>query len=244
MIQTPRATLGILKCGHIPEELQSSHREYDEMFEVLLGEDRFAYNAYNVVDNEFPANHRCADAWLITGSRHGVYEPITWIPALEQLIRDIHGANIPLVGICFGHQIMAQALGGRVEKFSGGWSIGRVNYCMNKSLGVQDAALLAYHQDQVIELPDCATPVGSTDFCRYAAITYGVNAFSLQPHPEFNDAFVSDLLDTRGKTLPDTLRKRAKSSLGQPLATDAIAGVINRILLSGNASTAKPPDWM
>ena len=81
-----------------------------------------------IADNEFPAGPDAADGWLITGSKHGAYEDHDWIPPLEQLIRDIYAAGRPLVGVCFGHQIIAQALGGTVEKFKGGWSVGHTTY--------------------------------------------------------------------------------------------------------------------
>ena len=67
----------------------------------------------------FPEGIHDADGWLITGSRHGAYEDHPWIPPLEEFIRDAYAAQVPLVGICFGHQIIAQAMGGKVEKYQG-----------------------------------------------------------------------------------------------------------------------------
>ena len=226
--------LGILLAGHTPEELQSEFGRYDRMFEAFLGKDTFTYSSWTVVDGEFPGGIDDADAWLITGSRHGVYEDHAWIPPLEKLIRDIYAADLPLVGICFGHQILAQALGGRVEKFSGGWSVGRVSYTLDENLGVGDAGeapLLACHQDQVVTLPADATVVGSSPFCQYAALAYGDKAFSLQPHPEFNDAFIESLVEARAKTFPQDVRTAATQSLGKPLVTDEVALLITEFLL-------------
>jgi GMP synthase-like glutamine amidotransferase len=95
------------------------------MFARLFEPRGFELRLWEVVDGDFPDGPDAADAWLITGSPHGVYEDRPWIAPLEAFIRDIRDAGRPLVGICFGHQIVAQAFGGRVEKFDGGWALGR-----------------------------------------------------------------------------------------------------------------------
>jgi len=215
--------LGILLCGHIPEELTRHHSAYDGMFRQLLGEDTFTYTTYDVTQGNVPINGNDEDAWLITGSRHGVYEDHAWIAPLENLIRDAYAKAVPIVGVCFGHQILAQALGGRVEKFSGGWSVGRVTYNMTETFGNGPTDILAFHQDQVVELPNDAKVIGSTDFCQYAALRYGNKALSLQPHPEFYDSYMADLIETRGKIMSKETREQARTSLGKKLATESVA---------------------
>src|SRR5690606_24036163 len=120
--------IGILQTGHAAEPIRAEQGDYDEMFRRLLGGHGFTFSTWNVVDGEFPEGPEAAEGWLITGSRHGAYEEHDWLPPLEDLIRAIREAKRPLVGICFGHQIVAQALGGRVEKFDGGWSVGPQHY--------------------------------------------------------------------------------------------------------------------
>jgi len=159
-----KKSLGILLCGHAPEELIDEHGNYDAMFQRLLGENAFEYQCWAVVDNQLPPDIHAADAWLITGSKHGVYENHPWIAPLEQFIQKAYAADIPIVGICFGHQILAQALGGKVVKFDGGWSVGRVNYELENSTDSEDrksSAIMAYHQDQVVESPPDARVIGS-----------------------------------------------------------------------------------
>ncbi len=222
--------LGVLVCGHTPDQLAHQHGSYGPMFARLLGEDAFIYTAYNVVDGEFPTSVADADAWLITGSRHGVYEDHAWIPPLEQFIRSAYADQIPMVGICFGHQILAQALGGKVEKFSAGRVVGRVEYTFDGRMGATKAALHAWHQDQVVELPPDAAVIGSSDNCQFAALVYGSNVLSLQPHPEFSDEFLGDLLAAQGHTLPSDTAMTASQSLGKPLSRPVIAAAMRRFL--------------
>src|SRR5690606_32956787 len=117
-----------------------------------------------------------AEGWLLTGSRHGVYDGLPFIAPLEAFVRDAYAAGVPLVGVCFGHQLIAQALGGRVEKFDGGWAVGRHSYAFE---GVGEVALNAWHQDQVIEAPAGARQVASSEFCKNAALVYGDRAFTV-----------------------------------------------------------------
>ena len=117
--------IGILQTGHSPDNMKEAMGDYGQMFEKLLDNRGFTFQIWSVVDNEFPASAMDADGWLITGSKFGAYEDHDWIAPLEELIRAIRETGKPLVGVCFGHQIIAQALGGTVEKFAGGWARAR-----------------------------------------------------------------------------------------------------------------------
>ncbi|MEL7117636.1 MAG: type 1 glutamine amidotransferase, partial [Pseudomonadota bacterium] len=162
--------IGILQTGHVADALIPAHGDYDQIFMTFLAGRGLTFSAYPVVDGVFPDGITAADGWLVTGSKHGAYEDHAWIPPLEAFIREAHAAHVPMVGICFGHQIIAQALGGRVEKYSGGWAVGPVDYDVE---GFGALSLNAWHQDQVTELPDDARPIGTNDFCRYPALAYG-----------------------------------------------------------------------
>ncbi|NKB29424.1 MAG: type 1 glutamine amidotransferase [Rhodobacteraceae bacterium] len=201
--------IGILITGHAPDELQPDFGDYDAFFARLLDGYGFSFSAWNVVDNEFPPGIASADGWLITGSKHGAYEDHPWIPPLEQFIRDCYSARRPMVGICFGHQIVAQALGGRVEKFAGGWSVGRTQYDWNGRTLFANA----WHQDQVVELPQDAQVLAGNDFCRNAALIYDDRTFSVQPHPEYDAAAFAALIDARGPGLiPDDMLDTARAA--------------------------------
>lgn len=205
--------IGILQAGHSPDEMRTSAGNYGEMFVTLLHGQGFDFDIYSVVDMAFPASIHDADGWLITGSKHGAYEDHPFIPPLENMIHDIYAADIPLVGVCFGHQIIAQALGGTVEKFAGGWAVGRQNYDWDGD----EVNLNAWHQDQVTQKPTDATRYGSNDFCKNAALVYGKKAFTVQAHPEFDSGFIDGLATHRGPgNVPDPLLEAARANLPKP----------------------------
>jgi GMP synthase-like glutamine amidotransferase len=212
--------IGILQTGRAPDALVGEAGDYPDMFERLLAGRGFTFRTWAVVDMAFPPDVHAADGWLITGSRHGVYEDHPFIKPLESFIRAAIAAGVPLVGICFGHQIVAQAMGGRVEKFAGGWSVGPTDY----DFGDEVLTLNAWHQDQVVEPPPGATVLARGGICDVAALAYGDKALTIQPHPEFRPAFLKGLMETRGRGLvPEDRLAAAAARLGAPLSTDRTA---------------------
>lgn len=204
--------IGILQCGQAPAELKQDQGDYPDMFMRLLDGRGFAFRTWHVEDMEFPSDDHDADGWLLTGSRHGAYEDHAFIPPLEVFIRDAYKAGVPMVGICFGHQIIAQALGGKVVKHPGGWAVGVQDYDFDG----RPVRLNAWHQDQVVKLSPDAQVCGRNAFCENAALIYGDRAYTVQAHPEFDDRFVQGLMDTRAKgVVPQDRLDSAGARMGQ-----------------------------
>ena len=222
--------IGILQTGHAVPEMKETLGDYDTLFAQLLDGRGYDFDTWFVVDNEFPPDPGAADAWLITGSKHGAYEDHPWIPPLEGFIRAIGDEGRPLVGICFGHQIIAQAFGGQVEKFAGGWAVGRHLY----EIEGETLALNAWHQDQVTVLPEAAQLVGRSAFCAHAALRYGPNIYSVQPHPEFTPEMIDLLIRHRGPgVVPEDRLRQAAGTLSDPVQNDAMAERMAAVLDRG-----------
>lgn len=219
--------IGILQTGYAPDPVVETSGDYPAMFARLLDGHGFEFQTWEVVDNQFPDGPDDADAWLITGSRHGVYEDHTWLPPLEALIRQIRDSGKPMVGVCFGHQIIAQALGGKVEKFAGGWATGRQRYDM----GGADVQLNAWHQDQVVLRPEGARVLAGNDFCENAMLAYGDHILTVQPHPEFTATVIEGLLTHRAKgVVPETLIEQATNNLTQPVDNATLGAMMASVL--------------
>ncbi|NVK42754.1 MAG: glutamine amidotransferase [Oceanospirillaceae bacterium] len=236
--------IGILAAGISPAELLPRYGSYADMFVALLGaaEPQLSFRIYEVRHNEFPAAASDCDGWIITGSACGVYDDLPWMSRLKALVLDIYNSDRPLVGICFGHQIVASAFGARVEKFEGGWGLGRQRYRIEDEHGFveserRDFSLNAIHQDQVLELPENARLFASSDFCPYAGLVYDDRIFTLQAHPEFRSDFEAELLELRrGKVIPAEVADAALATLVSepPADSERVAQWMIRFLKAGS----------
>lgn len=220
--------LGILAAGITPDDLLHEFGSFADMFVQLFDEVGypFDYQVYNVRDGFFPGNVDVCDAWIITGSICGVNQNLPWMVKLKQLILDIYSANIPMAGICFGHQIIADAFGGSVAQYTGGWGIGLHNYTFVGEhdfvlKGPADFSLNAMHQDQVIRKPTGAEVFATSDFCLNAGLIYDTRIITFQAHPEFSAAFEESFIELRkGDVFPTDIAEQALATLRQK---DAVA---------------------
>ena len=130
------------------------------------------------------------------------------------------------------HQILAQALGGRVEKFDGGWSIGPTEYAFADG---HRETVVAFHQDQITAKPEAAAVIASTDFCAFAGLAYPGPTISFQPHPEFTPAFIGDLLEAYQDRLDPAVVTDASARLSTPLSQGGMIGQIRDVLRGGEA---------
>ena len=222
--------LGILQTGKVNEALVGRFGEYPDMFARLYraADPAIEPLSYAVMDGELPGAPSECDAWLITGSRHGVYDGLPWIEPLKAFLRRARAEGVPIIGVCFGHQIMAEAFGGRAEKSCKGWGVGVQEYAVPAPPAwMADApgriAAHVLHQDQVTAVPADATCLATSPFCDYAMLAYGdpaaPEAISIQSHPEFDEAFMRALVERiGGDRIPREAADAALASLGAPVA--------------------------
>ena len=200
--------IGILEAGLLNSAVEDRFDPYPLMFERFLGlaNRDLSVQAFSVVRGEIPPSIYDCDGWLITGSRHGVYENLDWMLRLQDFIRELAETDIPLAGICFGHQIIAQALGGEVVKSDRGWGVGLQYYQIDQAQSWMDDApgqvgIYSFHQDQVVKCPPSATVFSSSEFCPYAGLRYGDTIISVQAHPEFEADYELAILDIYGRNI-------------------------------------------
>jgi GMP synthase-like glutamine amidotransferase len=213
--------IGILETGVPPRDLQGRFGLYGAMFEHLLGQSAFDWALYDVRAGTLPARPEDCDGYLITGSAAGVYDPEAWIGETQGFLQSAKG-KAALVGVCFGHQLMAQAFGGKVIKSPKGWGVGLHRYQVLNHRGwmdgAQTVAAAASHQDQVVEAPPNTTVLAASDFTPLGMLAYDDQpAISIQLHPEFDPAYAQALIELRrGSRYGEAEADAAIASLDEP----------------------------
>jgi GMP synthase-like glutamine amidotransferase len=226
--------VGILEAGSPPPPLQERFSSYGAMVQELLGPGH-EFATFDVRNGELPPRADSCNAYVITGSASGVYDGDTWIATLEDFVRSASGGSA-MVGICFGHQLMAEAFGGQVIKSPKGWGIGLHRYALRDRAAWMDGAgsiaVPASHQDQVVQLPADARVLGGSDFTPYGIVEYPRRrAMSLQSHPEFTPEYAAALIELRraSKYTPEEA-DRALESLREPNDRVRVAGWLDQFL--------------
>ena len=214
--------IGILAAGVTPEVLQSQYPTYAQMFaqQLQAHEPELAFEIFDVRLDEFPASTDVCDGWLITGSKSDAYGDEPWILQLCDFIREVDEKEQVLVGICFGHQVIARALGGRVANFANGWGVGVHHYQVVEGFDIpldqKDIAFCAFHQDQVLEKPEKLQTFLTSEFCLHAGMIYQDRILTFQGHPEFTKQYEHELIDLYdGVTLTPEVAEKARQSVEQ-----------------------------
>ena len=192
--------IAILETGAPPGDLAVRFGDYPDMFRRLLLEEGDRAETFDVAAGQLPVDPSAFDACLVTGSSAGVYEPLPWIDPLKAFL-NAASARTALVGVCFGHQVMAEAFGGRVIQSPKGWGVGLHRYTASGEgwlAGLDTLAVAASHQDQVVEAPEGARVVACSDFTPFGALCYpDRRAISIQLHPEFTPDYARALVEAR-----------------------------------------------
>ena len=223
--------LAILETGKPPAGLAERFGTYPEMFAALLGP-ALRYVTYDVQAGELPERPDSHAAYLVTGSAAGVYEDWPWIEPLKAFLRQAKG-KAKLVGVCFGHQLMAEAFGGRVEKSERGWGVGLQRYEVIEHApfmgGEAYVCIPVSHQDQIVHQPPASRILAASGFSPFGVLLYEDQpALSMQFHPEITPEYAIALVETRRERLPDP--DGAIASLAAPNDRERVAQWIRRFL--------------
>jgi GMP synthase (glutamine-hydrolysing) len=217
----------VLKAGTANPGALKRLGDYDKMFISLLSEPGEAWDVYDVEDGVFPENVSAHDGYVITGSRYSVYEDRPWIKELLELVREIHRREIRLVGVCFGHQAVALALGGEVKLNPKGWDIGLKELTLTEAAkglasfrkASNPTRVLVSHMDTVTRMPDEAVRLAYSDRTEFEMFTLGPSVLSLQGHPEYDNEVIEEIIELLSghSVLPSDRAEEGKASLaGQP----------------------------
>ena len=242
--------IGILVTGDSADEIAQKFGRYPEQFKALFNpfEKDIEWVAYTVHLNEFPQSATECDAWIISGSKHGVYDNFPWMIKLADFIRDIVAAKKRLVGICFGHQVIAHALGGEVIKVKKGFGIGVHEYKIVIPSAIahlakgdmfdltikRDFKIQVFHGDQVVKLPDSAEIIATSEWCEFAGLYYPEGVLTFQSHPEFSADFMKHLLAYKSQIndewVDEKVLAHALENIEQPIDSKSIAHLLINFL--------------
>ena len=222
--------IGILVTDDVLPELAPRYGEYADMFTRVLAaaDPGLAFASYQVHRGHYPGAPGDCDGYLITGSRHSVYEALGWIASLERFVLELIDARRPLFAGCFGHQLVAHALGGEVAKAERGWTLGvrTTSICSPfpwADPAVEELNLIHSHKDQVVRLPEGAVLVGTNDACPFSMYRIGGHVMSCQGHPEFSRDYARELYDARREVFGEELWREARASLDGRTDEDLLA---------------------
>ncbi|MGN6684835.1 MAG: type 1 glutamine amidotransferase [Devosia sp.] len=229
--------LTLIQPTDVPEPLRERFGPYNEMFHRLFARDGFTFETVRLSAGMPLPDPASLDAVLITGSSAGVYDNhLSWMEPLRQFIRGAYANRTPMLGICFGHQIIADALGGDVRKSEKGWGLGRHVYEVKSRpahIGgnLPEFAIACSHQDQVIAPPPEAETFLASEFTPNAGLVYrNGRTMSLQPHPEFTDDYTIALAEMRRGKAPDALIDTAIKSVQRKSDSAEVAGYLGAFL--------------
>ena len=232
--------IGLLECDHVEGRVARIQGGYREMFATLLephlAEASFRY--YDACHGALPAAPAECDAYVCTGSRYSVYDQRDWIPPLGEFVRKVREARVPFVGICFGHQMLAQALGGQVARAPQGWGVGVHEMSI---VGPEPwmrpervACRLQYmHGDQVLALPPGARVLARSEHCEVAMFRVGETMLGIEGHPEFSGAFNEALIRARREHIGIETADRALAGVNGPTDSPVVGKWVAEFLRGG-----------
>jgi GMP synthase-like glutamine amidotransferase len=222
----------LLICDHVPDALSKIHGTYFEMYVKLFP--GITLDGYFVIDNELPEVEKY-DVVISTGSRYSVYDDIPWIEQLKDMTREIYDSGKKFIGICFGHQLIAESLGGKVEKQEIGYLIGVHNFIITENLYWMKPRVDGYEaimlcQDQITVLPEKSLVLSASAECPIGMYTVGNTFLGIQGHPEFSKEYNRAIFESRADRIDSDKIEKAIKSLelepSKPLLTSYLQNFI------------------
>ena len=212
--------IALLNCDHVNPELRHIGGDYPDIFTAFSKGMKF--DNFNVCDREFPQNVKDYEVYIVNGSRMSVYDKKDWIVELKTFVKAIYKENRYYIGICFGHQMLAEALGGKVRKAESGWCVGVHNFDIIHQKSWMNPQLTSYQilmscQDQVQQLPDDSTILASSEKCPIGLFRVGERMLGIQGHPEFTKAYSKALMEVRIERI------------GKPIIDEGIASLTKTV---------------
>jgi GMP synthase (glutamine-hydrolysing) len=210
--------LGLLVCDHVRSEFLHVSGDYEDMFRRLFADhDDVEIVAYDAIGGELPADPLECDAWITSGSRYSVNDDESWIRDLERFVHDVAASDVPFIGICFGHQLIAKALGGSVVRSDRGWGVGVKDVQVRGDVGLGESyRVLNSYQDQVETLPPGAEILGWNEHCPVSMLGVGSTIIGMQGHPEFEPSYSEALMESRrGGIIPEETVDAALATLDE-----------------------------
>ena len=220
-------TIGILLTDHVVPELINEHGDQTDFYDYIfnLADPAINLRFYDVVLDHYPKSIDECDGYLITGSKLSVYDTEDWIRKLENYVQLLNEKKKALLGVCFGHQLIAKALGGKSERASIGWTLGVQDYDFRDTFPWvedqnQSVGLIHSHQDQVTQLPKQAELIASNTRVPIAMFKIGNHVMSMQGHPEFTPEYAHAVATMRKEILGEEVYKKASDSLKNQIANN------------------------
>jgi GMP synthase-like glutamine amidotransferase len=227
--------IGLLECDHVDDRFRDVAGDYRDMFTALLAPHGLEVVPVDACNGELPERPGDFAGYVCTGSRRSAYDDLPWIDDLSRFVAEVAEAGVPFVGICFGHQVLAHALGGEVRRASTGWGVGPHDTVVERVEpwmvpGLARPRLQYMHQDQVVRLPEGATVLAAADHCPVAMLRAGERMLGIQAHPEFPAAYVEALMRTRVDRIGAATVEAARRALAAPTDDRVVAAWIAAFL--------------
>ncbi len=233
--------IGLLQCDHVAPDLQPVYGDYDQMFRSLFLPlaPHWEFRIYDVVNGHFPENAEECDGYMATGSKASVYDDEEWIHRIKGFIKELYHKSVKFTGVCFGHQLLAESLGGKVEKsLEFGWNTGAHTFKIVQQQEwmtpfQEEVTLLMMCQDQVVKLPERSVVLATLPTCPVSMFQVGTTALGIQAHPEFSPEYDAELIRLRQERIGTEKAAKALSGIpDNPLSDELTARWIIRFMES------------